>query len=184
MYQTAATQLARIMWVLCEQSPDGTLLYLHASENNLDAPCDMLARLGVMKELRQVQHVFVRAWSPFTEVPLIRHAGEPTLDDLVLGLAFYTEWFPEEAKQRNASPVTPFGLDIGDRTKITPASERYLIWAVQGACDVLIKLNAGGWQPNGIFLPKGDPDIETYWATCRTRAQQLGDEKLLYPDLS
>lgn len=183
-YAALATQIARILWGLCDEESDGKLVYVHFCENNLNAPCDMLSRLGVMRDCA-VSHCFVSDWSPFDEAVLIRHAGEPTADDLILGLTFYTEWFPDDAAVRNRGRVVAVDTYLGDRTRWTPALARYRTWAVQGACDLLAKLNVGSWQANGAFLPSGaysnGIDLDLYWTSRTEMSRRLGSEKPLYP---
>ena len=179
-----ATQIARILWGLCGEEIDGKLVYFHACENNLNAPCDMLARLGLMRDCG-VSHCFASDWSPFDEAVLIRHAGEPTGDDLVSGLTFYTEWFPDDAAIRNRGRLVLVDANLGDRTRWTPACARYRTWAVQGACDLLAKLDVGSWQANGVFSPSGRysdiTDLDLYWHSRNEMIRRLGSEKLLYP---
>jgi hypothetical protein len=186
-YAALATQIARIVWGLCDEENEGKFEYVHFCENNLNAPCDMLVRLGLMRDCG-VSHCFVSDWSPFDEAVLIRHAGEPTEDDLVLGLMFYTEWFPDDAAVRNRGCVIPVDTNLGDRTRRTPASARYLTWAIQGACELLAKLDVGSWQANGAFAASGpyssDIDLELYWQSRSEMVRLLGSEKLLYPQIA
>ncbi|QGM44593.1 hypothetical protein [Methylocystis heyeri] len=177
IYGALATQIARIMRGLCDYEIAGRPSFHHCSENNMDAPCDMLARLGVMKD-ETVAHSFAPDWSPFSEAMLARHPGEPSSSDLVLGLAFLTESFPDDARRRNAACCIATDLEGGSKA----AASRYRIWALQGACNLLMRLEAGSWNQDGRFLPKGDFDIESYWRSRLICARRLGDEKLLYPD--
>jgi hypothetical protein len=179
VYGALATQIARIMRGLCDYEIAGRPAFYHCHENNMDAPCDMLARLGVMKD-ETVAHSFAPDWSPFSEAMLARHPGEPSSSDLVLGLAFLAESFPDDARRRNAACCV--ATDLEDRSKA--AASRYRNWALQGACNLLIRLEAGSWRQDGRFLPKGDFDIESYWQSRLICARRLGDEKLLYPDAS
>jgi hypothetical protein len=183
-YTALATQIARILWGLCDEENDGKLTYAHFCENNLNAPCDMLARLGLMRD-GVVSHCFVSDWSPFDEAVLLRHAGEPTADDLISGLSFYTEWFPDDAAIRNRGQVVLVDPDLGDRTRRTPAGERYRTWAIQGACELLVKLEVGSWQANGVFCPSGpyseSSHLDLYWQSRNEMIRRLGGEKLLYP---
>jgi hypothetical protein len=186
-YAALATQTARILWGLCDEENEGKLEYVHFCENNLNAPCDMLARLGLMRDCA-VSHRFVSDWSPFHQAVLIRHAGEPTADDLLLGLTFYTEWFPDEAAFGNRGCVASVDVKLGDRTRRTPAGERFRTWAVQGACELLAKLDAGSWQANGAFAPSGPysngVDLERYWHSRSEMVRRLGSEKMLYPHIT
>ncbi|MBR1209742.1 hypothetical protein [Bradyrhizobium sp. JYMT SZCCT0180] len=186
-YAGLATQIARILWGLCDAEIEGKLVYFHACENNLNAPCDMLARLGLMRDW-EVSHCFASDWSPFNEAALIRHPGEPTGDDLLLGLMFYTEWFPNNAAFRNRGRVAGVDVSLDDRARRTPAGERYLTWAVQGACELVMKLDAGSWQANGVFSPSGpyldSTDLDLYWHSRNEMIRRLGSEKLLYPHVT
>jgi len=177
-YAALATQIARIAWGRSECDSDGTLVDVHFNENDLHAPCDMLARLGVLRD-NIVSHSFPADWSPLNEARLIRHVGEPTEGDLLLGLMFYTEWFPSEAALSNRHPIFS-----RDRTCWKPVAGD-LVWAVQGACELLLKLKAGSWQANGDFWPRSaysdSYKIELYWTSRNEMIRRLGSEKLLYP---
>jgi hypothetical protein len=178
-YAALATQIARISWGRSEWDADGTLVDVHFCENNLQAPCDMLARLGVLRD-NEVSHSFPADWSPLHATRLVRHAGEPTEADLLLGLMFYTEWFPSEAALSNRHPMGP----AGERSSWKPVAGD-LVWAVQGACELLSKLKAGSWQANGEFWPRSaysdGYDIELYWSSRNDMIRSLGSETLLYP---
>jgi hypothetical protein len=178
-YAALATQIARISWGRSECDGDGTLVDVHFCENNLQAPCDMLARLGVLRD-NEVSHSFPADWSPLHATRLVRHAGEPTEADLLLGLMFYTEWFPSEAALSNRHPMGP----AGERSSWKPVAGD-LVWAVQGACELLSKLKAGSWQANGEFWPRSaysdGYDIELYWSSRNDMIRSLGSETLLYP---
>jgi hypothetical protein len=186
-YTALATQIARILWGMCDYEMEGKLAYCHFCENNLNAPCDMLVRLGLMRDC-EVAHCFVSDWSPFDEAILIRHAGEPAENDLISGLAFYTLWFPDEAALRNRGQLVLVDTNLGDRTRRTPAGERYRTWAIQGACDLLAKLNVGSWQANSAFCPSApysnEIDLERYWNSRNEMIRRLGSEKLLYPHVT
>ena len=125
------------------------------------------------------------AWSPLNEARLVRHAGEPTEKDLLLGLMFYTEWFPEEAALANRDPMAPADVELRDRVCWKPVAGRDLVWAVQGACELLLKLDAGSWQANGQFRPRSSYSdsyrIERYWSSRNEMISRLGSERLLYP---
>lgn len=186
-YEAIATQIARIFWGMCSHEINGRRYFYHANENNLDAPCDMLARLGLLDMQSDVAHCFVSDWSPFTEAPLIRHAGEPSEHDLVLALTFYTHWFPDEAaaRHRGLAIVSSYSPD---QAYNDPAVVRYRVWAVQGACKLLEQLGLGTWGNHGAFMPhapySSDDDIASYWANRSAMIQRLGSEMLLYPPLS
>jgi hypothetical protein len=182
-YAALATQIARISWGRSECDLDGTLRDVHFNENDLQAPCDMLARLGVLRD-NVVSHSFPADWSPLDEARLVRHAGEPTEKDLLLGLMFYTEWFPSEAALSNRHPMAPAGVGRRDGACWKPIAGD-LVWAVQGACELLLKLKAGSWQANGEFWPRSaysdSYKIELYWSSRNEMIRCLGSEKLLYP---
>ena len=182
-YAALATQIARISWGRSECDGDGTVMDVHFGESNLHAPCDMLARLGFLRD-NEVSHSFPAGWSPLTEARLVRHAGEPTEKDLLLGLMFYTEWFSSEAALSNRHPMVPADVELRDRTRWGPITA-YLVWAVQGACELLLKLKAGSWQANGDFWPRSaysdSYDIELYWSSRNEMIRSLGSETLLYP---
>jgi hypothetical protein len=183
-YAALATQIARIAWGSSECDGDGTLVNVHFGENDLHAPCDMLARLGVLRD-NDVSHSFPAGWSPLNAAPLVRHAGEPTENDLLLGLMFYTEWFRSEAALSNRHPMAPAGGEFHDRTCWKPVAGRDLVWAVQGACELLLQLKAGSWQANGDFWPRSAYSdgyrIELYWSSRNDMIRCLGSETLLYP---
>jgi hypothetical protein len=71
------------------------------------------------------------------EAWLVRHSTEK---DLLLRLMFHTEWFPREAALSNRDPMAPVGRELRDRVFRKPAAGRDLVWAVQGACELLLKL--------------------------------------------
>lgn len=183
-YAALATQIARIAWSFSECEPDGTLRNLHCNENNLQAPCDMLARLGVLRG-SGVGHSFPANWSPSNEARLVRHAGEPTEKDLLSGLMFYVEWFPRQAALANRHPMALAGVELRDHARWNPVAGRDLVWAVQGACELLLKLKAGSWQADGAFWPRSaysnGYDIELYWSSRHEMIRRLGSERLLYP---
>lgn len=185
-YDRFVRQIARILWGMCDHETEDVRGFCHCNENNLNAPCDMLARLGIMHG-GTVSHRFVANWSPFGETPSTRHAGEPTAQDLWLGLTFLIEWCPQEAAlSKRGQVVVGIETDFGDLSRLTTARIRYRIWAVQGACELLHSLALGAWSDDSTFRIC-DPDstaddIEDYWSSRNEMIRQLGRVELLYPE--
>ncbi len=183
-YDNFARQIAQILWGMCDHEANGARAFYHASENNLDAPCDMLARLGIISA-EAVSHRFPANWSPFEETTFSRHPGEPTARDLWLGLTFLIHWFPQEAASSKRGQAIGVETDFGDLSRLTPAWKRYQIWAVQGACELLRTLSLGAWNDDGTFRicdPCFTPEsIEAYWSSRNEKVRQLGQVELLYP---
>lgn len=187
-YESFARQIARIEWAMCDNEIDGRRIVNHLGDNNHDAPCDMLVRLGVMYVSipdHGLNHYFPAGWSPLADFPLSRHSGEPTANDLWLGLTFWIHWFPNDAnidhRGQNGSIDTNFSVLGG----LTPAWLRYRAWAIQGACELLCLLGLGAWNGDGKFEildPTSTIDsLEAYWSSRSEMVKTLGGEELLYP---
>ena len=193
-YAKLAVQIARISWAracatcMDEVGEDGGLMDVHFNENNLGAPCDMLARLGVMRDL-EVSHSFPANWSPLDEVKLSRHAGEPTENDLILGLSFYVRWCSSEAELHNRYPAGPAivstPVEQTSRKSVRERNavwQRNLIWAVQGGCELLSLLNAGAWDAAGNFSPRPEyDDTDEYWRSRQDMIVRCGGANNIYP---
>jgi hypothetical protein len=66
-YNEIAFAIASVIFVHGERHPDGTVAYAHMAENDLDKPCDMLARLGIMiRSEGDRYHTFAQDWTPWT----------------------------------------------------------------------------------------------------------------------
>ena len=186
-YEAIATQIARILWAMCSEEINRLRYFHHLNESNLDAPCDMLERLGLLASHGYVSHYFVSDWSPFSRAPFIRHVGEPSEHDLLLALTFYVHWFPNEAaaRHRGLAIVSSHPPDLAYND---PAAVRYRVWAVQGACKLLVKLSLGTWESDGAFLVhapySSDEGIAAYWGNRSAMIQRLGSEVRLYPRAS
>ena len=185
-YSALATQIAKILWGMCDYEIDGRLQFTHNYENYLELPCDMLQRLGAMID-NEVAHQFAFSWEPHDPLPLTRHDGEPTTTDLAMGLTFYTQWFPRDSAASNRDVEATTDLVIEDRQKLTPARRQYMTWAVQGACVLLEQAGAGSWNSDGMFVPLGEfvsddnLSLERYVLSKRRMVEKLGSLGRLYP---
>ena len=64
-YDEIAYATAALIFAIADLDPDGTVVYARMSENDLDKPCDMLARLGIMISSEgHMCHSFARNWTP------------------------------------------------------------------------------------------------------------------------
>jgi hypothetical protein len=142
-YEDLATAVARILRSICDFEMDGHPAFTHANSNDLDAPCDMLARLGLMKE-HSVQHVFSRHWPLLQTAPLVRHAGEPSLNDLIRGLCLFVDWFPSVPRDAEPADVPTDFPDLGDRSQM----DRFHKWSVQEGRRLLEELGIGAAAPS------------------------------------
>ncbi len=186
-YESFAHQIARIEWAVCDEEMNGSRIVNHVGNDHY-ALCDMLARLGVMYATAPIywlQHHFSAGWSPFGDIALSRHSGEPTANDLWLGLTFSIHWFPDDANIANRGQAVSVDADFGDLARVTPAKDRFRAWAVQGACELLCSLGLGTWKANGQFQildPTSTKDsIEAYWSSQNEAAERLGGRDRLYP---
>jgi hypothetical protein len=200
-YDDLATAIARILRSICDFEMDGHPAFTYANSNDLDAPCDMLARLGLMKE-HSVQHVFSRDWPLLQTAPLVRHAGEPSLNDLIRGLCFFVDWFPSVPRDAEHADVPTDFPDVGERSQ----QDRLHKWSVQEGRRLLEELGIGRWSSRDVwrsnelrFLaalfgqsPKKDVFemtgdfakddwMELYWMSRKADAARLGGETCLYP---
>lgn len=185
-YGRAVDIIACVVFSLCHHA-DGTPTYTHYSENNLNAPCDMLARLGLMSGLpRGAAHQFP-VWFPGESLPIIRHPGEPVAADLLLALAFYAQWFPHDSTYREPEANEPMPeADLTADNRWSEQRERFKVWSVRRVARLLAELNLGGWNSEGTFrlpAPFGDVlDIEYYWySRSRVVGKFGGNEGALYP---
>lgn len=187
-YESFARQIARIEWAMCDNEINGSRIVNHLGDNNHNAPCDMLARLGVMyvsSPDHGLNHHFPAGWSPFADIALSRHSGQPTANDLWLGLTFWIHWFPDDANIAHRGQAVSVDADFGDLMRLTPAWVRYRTWAIQGACELLCSLGLGAWKADGKFQildPTSTIDsVEAYWASWNEAAERLGGKDRLYP---
>ena len=186
-YESFARQIARIEWAVCDDEISGSRIVNHVGNDHYPL-CDMLARLGVMYATAPIywhQHHFPVGWSPFEDIALSRHSGEPTANDLWLGLTFPIHWFPDDANIAHRGQAVSVDADFGDLARVTPAKDRYRAWAVQGACELLCSLGLGTWKADGQFQildPASTIDsIEAYWLSQNEAAERLGGRDRLYP---
>lgn len=183
-YDDFARQIARIIWGICDHELMGSRAFCHLNENNFNAPCDMLARLGIMFD-ETISHRFAANWSPFVKAPVAHHVGEPTARDLWLGLTFLIHWFPEEAASGVHGRAVSVESNFSDLSRLSTAGKRYRLWAVQGTCELFRSLNMGEWTNDGIFrvfnpFPTTGR-IDDYWSSRNDLVRQLGSEEFLYP---
>jgi hypothetical protein len=159
-YETAVRCLATMMMVVIEE---GRLPYFeHFGENNLHAVPDMLTRLGVMEEFKGA-HRFCFDWNPAMQLQLMRHKGEPSLDDLGIGLDFCLSWYG------------PMNLPNEFRTRA---------WAINGLANAAEALGRG-LVIDGTYVSedaRGEYVIEDYWVSRKQVSDNLGGEHNLYPE--
>ena len=192
-YSALATRIAYISWGMvisydrAETDADGGLMRVHMNENGLGAPCDMLARLGVMRDHR-VYHSFPPGWSPLNELWLVRHSAEPTENDLIVGLCHYVLWCEEEAKIGNRHPAFPTAIEAPQQAKRPRAGQPdlglnpQLIWAVQSGVELLQQFNAGGWDADGNFSAcPAFSNIDDYWQSRSEMISRFGSELNIFP---
>lgn len=189
-YEDIAVAIADVILSLSHDQGlnDGKARFEHFCENNMNAPCDMLARLGIMTEARAgMEHCFTSDWRTGMSHPVQRHQGEPSLDDLFLALKFYSEWFPKVVSKDSFQIA-------GDRPALPNFSGPYANesrtqfhhWAMQNVIELLLKANLGNWAEDGrfkLFKPFDEHrGLEKYWMTRSMMAKNLASgENGLYP---
>ena len=163
--------------------------YWHGCENNMHAPCDMLARLGVMSGRRgDMLHHFIGDWQPGSTLQIHRHPAEPSGEDLALAILFYADWFRgafEDTSPRANVPMPDlFDLAISD---LTAVRRTFHDWAVRRAGAWLLERKLAIWVTGeGLCLDtqlKEHKILDRYWQNRFEMAQSYGgDEVSLFPD--
>ncbi len=131
--------------------------FYHFDENGLGSVPDMLTRLGLMCPIDQ-GHAFTVAPDDDGSWPLIRHRGEPSLDDLLQGLEFYIDWFEPTAMR---GKIRGYDHLIG----LAVASKRGIII-------------------DGQYVPEDElraPAIGLYDISRSEAVDRLGSQEALYP---
>ncbi|WP_206241566.1 hypothetical protein [Novosphingobium terrae] len=166
-YEALATQIARIVWCHCYEKIGNQSAFFHFCENNLNAPCDMLARLGLMED-HEVAHAFIQPLSPLIQAPIQRHDKAPTQAEPLLGLTFLVHWKPREAALKHRGAMLSVSDQQSTIERDDAALQKFHIWAVQGACELLHASAFGAWTEAGSFamiaLYADEDAIERYWA--------------------
>ncbi len=171
-YEALAEALAIHVYSRCEEWPVGTVIYQHFAENNLNVPCEILARVGVMQPLpRDTAHAFRNNWAPGKPLTISRNEGEAPYDHLVLALVEIVRWF--RPTKGGHSEWTRVGTDrLPTSVDMTPGPINQgqialLAYANRRVAGILEELGYGRWNNDTEFelTELGDrvPDISTYW---------------------
>lgn len=167
---------------------DGVARYQHFCENNLNAPCDILQRLGVMVETPGgMGHSFRPSWVAGDDVTICRHSGEPAIEDLYIAIKFYADWFPKHVTRTSINPNRlrpPRPFFTG--TYSTPERKAFFEWAMECVINELVKVRAGRWSNKDKFVLNesfyGHKGLEDYWRRRSEMVQKFGgDECSIYP---
>lgn len=154
----------------------------------------MLSRLGVMIELDGIghRHGFPKGWRPVEPLNLVRHPGEPTVFDLVLGLCFLVDWDARSVDFRNLQKSdrkqNPPKFDLDTTPFKTPERDAFQEFAFLTGCSVLENLGLGKWTEDAGFevVPELSEDsrvriMDIYRQSSFNLANRLGGYERLYP---
>lgn len=200
LYQELSSVLALNTYSRCVSDADGLAVYEHFKENRLEIPPDILARLGVMqpegpdKWLYAPRHVFHNNWRPGQPLELKRHAGEPSIFDLIVAACLLAEWdghhVREGIKDLEVPPLSEFpDLDLDDQRRFNSEPQRtFCDLAFCKLACILERLGLGEWKDNGrfelIFSLLGSSPIDladTYRETRQSTSVRLGGVSFLLP---
>ena len=199
-YTDLATAIALLIYRRCIDHGDGIAEYQHFGENQLGVPADALARLGVMraigpdKWLVAKTHVFKKGWHPATLTDLVRHAGEPSVFDLITSLCLLVDWdsqyMPNSMPHEKPLPLESLPqIDLCDQQRFaTPTQKVFDAHVFRLATEPLVKLGLGHWSRKDgfklIFSLTNDRPIglsDTYMETRHNIAVRLGGVEKLFP---
>ncbi|MEO1662413.1 MAG: hypothetical protein AAFR51_15600 [Pseudomonadota bacterium] len=187
-YEALVEIVAVIAYSLCSEDSDGKAFLGHGCENNFNAFCDMLARLGVMKEHSSgLSHRFDDAWTPCRPLIVRRHSCEPGAEDLMLAAMFFVDWFPlafgELAPTPDEKQPELFELEPD---KLLSAQIEFRNWAVRKAGCWLLENDAALWvEGEGLAHAhqfEGHRILNPYWSHRREQKIRVGNsEDALFP---
>jgi len=202
LYLELTTILALNTFSRCVYDATGHPVYEHFSENRLEVPPDILARLGVMRPevpdqwMGSSRHFFSNGWTPRQPLVLKRHSGEPSIFDLIVAVCLIVEWdgrnVREGISELTVPPASEFpDLDLSDSTRFN--SEPQLTFCDLAFCKAanrLELLGLGHWNECGQFelisslLENSPIDLaDTYDETRYVTAQRLGGVEYLFPPI-
>ncbi|MBY6218046.1 hypothetical protein [Qipengyuania aquimaris] len=162
-YITSVRALSTLIYSVADTDYSPAYFH-HCFENNLDAVPDMLARLGILKA-DQHGHKFCFDWQPNQHLPILRHEGEPTLEDLGIGLDFAVAWY---------GATSYFRRNEG----------RIHSWPQQGLVKAAVFLGRGE-MVDGRYCPydeRGEDIIQQYRENRNRLEKRLGSEQDLFPE--
>lgn len=189
-YQETANIIACIIYSMAstDMGNGSQPAYWHGCENNMHAPCDMLARLSILSGQRgDMLHHFTVDWIPGTALPVCRHAAEPSAADLAIALHFYADWFPgalRSYRPRPSETMPPhFDMSVSGRTapRVT-----FQDWAVRRAGAWLLEHDHAIWfQGEGLCFDRQFEEhkiLDVYWQNRFEMKQSYGNsEQALFP---
>jgi hypothetical protein len=200
LYLDLAEALALIVYGRCVAYDDEHAVYQHFNENRLGIPPDILARLGIMRGVSNVDfwmtsgaHAFLNDWTPDKPLQVRRHAGEPTLFDLIAATCLMIDWDKEVSKHfpRSAWPVPEVvpSLDLKNERRFqSPEQLVFQFMALRKGAACIERLGLGEWDNEGrfelIYALRGSQPIDladTYQQTRHLIAERLGGVRFLFP---
>jgi len=187
-YEEAVALVACIIYSMCCADTDGNPYFAHACENNLNAPADMLARVGVMDEIDDgLSHKFGTGWKPGLALDIERHSCEPSQQDLILALLFFLDWSPSVLK--TMCPISNEAMPAlfeFHPSKHSTVQRNFHAWAIRRAGKWLLKQNMAVFvEGEGLAIEQqhaGHKILEPYWDNRQKMKMCVGNsESTLFP---
>lgn len=192
-YEALVRPLALMIYGHCIDYGDRPPEFQHWGQSDFKDTADMLARLGLMAhwDSNQQIHAFRPGWTTEKPLDLVRHPGEPTVFDLILGLCFYVDWDAHvDTIGKRFRDGRPRNLDLSRPPptfemceEATIERDEFQQIAFLSGCAVLEDLGLGAWREGeGFEVVEHYLSLyEIYRKSAFYIGKRLGGYGTLYP---